>query len=351
MQLTVTPDNPLEWLALQINLVPLPLLHVQLFPVISKAVLEAADKGVFDAVAAGHTTVEAVAQACHLHPKPTRELLGLLTALEYFTYKKGKFGLTRMARKWTLRDNPESVYGMMLYNNRVVWPWLTQMGRYLQTGEGIQYHDTMTTEQWRLYQQAMLAATTTEAKEFGRRAPVPKQATRMLDIGGSHGQHSVALCRRLPALQATILDLPEAIEQAAPLLARLGLGERVQHRVGNALTDDFGENRYDIVLMSSLAHHFTDAQNCDVAQRVARALTPGGVFIVNEFIRPDIGSTPELVGSSTDLFYGMTSTAGNYSIAEITGWQQAAGLRPFKNVPYRSLPGRWQVVAQKQVKR
>jgi ubiquinone/menaquinone biosynthesis C-methylase UbiE len=352
MQLTISPDSPLEWLALRANQVPVPLLHAQVMPVISKAVLEAADKGVFETVAEGHCTAATIAAACGLNEKATAELLGLLTALGYFKYSAGTFSLTRMARKWTLKHEPESAYGMLLFNNRVMWHWLDHLGTYLETGAGIHYHDHLNPEQWNYYQQGMVAASGSEAKEFGRRAPVPKavktgQRTQMLDIGGSHGQHSVALCKRYEGLSSTILDLPEAIEQAAPLLARLGMGERVQHVPGNALTHDLGENQYDLALMSSLAHHFTPAQNRDVAHRVARALRPGGLYIVNEFIRPETGATPELVGSSTDLFYGLTSTAGNYSVAEIQAWMHEAGLRTGKVVTYRTMPGRAMVVGSK----
>lgn len=347
MQLTISPENPLEWLALRANLAPIPLLHAQVMPVLAKAVLEAADKGVFEAASAGPQTIDQLVQTLGLNKKALGELMGLLTAMGYFTYASEQFTLTRMARRFALKDDPQSVHGMLVFNNRVVWDWLDHLGEYLQTGRGIQYHDTLSADQWRYYQEAMVAATSTEAREFGRRAPVPKTATRMLDIGGSHGQHSVALCKKLPALTATILDLPAAIEQAAPLLARQGLGDRVQHQPGNALTDDFGTNAYDIILLSSLAHHFTPGQNQLVTEKAARALRPGGVFIVNEFIRPAVGGKPELVGSSTDLFYGLSSTAGNYSIDEIGSWQQQAGLKKPKVVWYRTLPGRAMIAARK----
>ena len=350
MQLTITPDNPLEWLALRANIVPWPLLHAQIMPVVAKAVLEAADRGVFEAVAKNALTAGQVAETCHLNPKATRELLSLLTALGYVTYNQDRFALSASARKWMLPNQPDSVQGMMPFNNRLMWNWLGEMGHYLETGEGVQYHDQLTPDQWSLYQNGMQAATATEAREFGRRAPVSKavragEATRMLDVGGAHGQHSVALCQRFPALTSVILDLPEAIEQAAPLLAAQGMGNRVRHQPGNALTDDLGENQYDIVLLSSLAHHFTDTQNRELARRVAQSLRPGGVYIVNEFIRPDVGAKPELVGASTDLFYGLTSTAGNYSVSEIQDWQRSAGLKPGKVVWYRTIPGRAMVVA------
>ncbi len=346
MQLTISPENPLEWLALRANLAPIPLLHVQIMPVLAKAVLEAADKGVFEAAKNGPQTLDQLVEALNLNHKALGELMGLLTAMGYFTYRNDQFTLTPMARRFALKDNPLSVYGMMIFNNRVVWDWMSHLGEYLQTGRGVQYHETLSTEQWQYYQEAMVAATSTEANEFGRRAPVPKSAQRMLDIGGSHGQHSVALCKKLPALTSVILDLPPAIEQAAPLLARQGMGDRVRHQPGNALTDDFGDAQYDIILLSSLAHHFTPEQNQSVADKVARALRPGGVFIVNEFIRPEVGAKPELVGSSTDLFYGLSSTAGNYSIREIQAWQQTAGLKPYKLIQYRTMPGRAMVVAK-----
>ena len=362
MQLTISPENPLEWIALRANLAPIPLLHAQIMPVLAKAVLEAADRGVFDAAKDGPQTLDNLADMLQLNHKALGELMGLLTAMGYFTYQNDRFELTRMARRFALKDGPQSVHGMLVFNNRVMWDWMSHLGTYLETGQGIQYHDTLSAEQWHYYQEGMVAATNTEAREFGRRALLPESVgpahrrsgvlrsgdpVRMLDIGGSHGQHSVALCQKIPALTSVILDLPSAIEQAAPLLARQGMGDRVRHQPGNALTDDFGENQYDIVLLSSLAHHFTPEQNQLVANKVARALRPGGVFIVNEFIRPEVGQKPELAGSSTNLFYGMTSTAGNYSTAEIQEWQRIAGLKPRKIVWYRTLPGRAMVVAKK----
>jgi predicted O-methyltransferase YrrM len=86
----------------------------------------------------------------------------------------------------------------------------------------------------------------------------------MLDIGGGHGFFSVALCRRHPQLHSTILELPQAIKHATPLLEKEGIGDRVRHRAGNALTDDLGVDQYDLVFMA--AAHWAKAS------RLSRAL-------------------------------------------------------------------------------
>jgi Dimerisation domain len=109
MQLMITPDNPLEWLALRANIVPWPMLHAQIMPVVAKAVLEAADRGVFVAVANTALTADDVAEACALHPKATRELLSLLTALGCLTYQTDRFSLAPSARKWMITSEPYSV--------------------------------------------------------------------------------------------------------------------------------------------------------------------------------------------------------------------------------------------------
>ena len=346
MQLRVFPDNLKEWLALKLNLVPMPLLHAQVLPVISKAVLEAVDAGVFETIEAGCDTADLVAERCGLETRATRQLLDVLASVNYLQFKKGTYRLTRVTRKWILPDSPDTVRDLAIYNNRVVWPWLEKMGEYLKTGKGLQYHDTFQAEQWELYQRGMWAGAIAEAREFARKAPMPKNATRMLDIGGSHGLHSVECCRRYPNLVSTILDLPGAVEKAVPLLAKQNMDDRVVHQPGNILTDALPESTYDLILMSSVAHHFTGEQNLLVARKAAAALRPGGVFIINEFIRPDPQAPPELVGSSTDLFFGLTSTSGNWSVAEINAWQKDAELTPLRPVGYRAIPGRFQVGAK-----
>src|SRR5215203_1256530 len=90
---------------------------------------------------------------------------------------------------------------------------------------------------------------------------------------------------RYPALQATVLDLPEAIPTAAEILAREGMEQRVRHTPGNILDYDLGEGVYDVVLIALLVHHFTNEQNRDLAVRVARALKPGGVLMIMDSIR------------------------------------------------------------------
>lgn len=161
----------------------------------------------------------------------------------------------------------------------------------------------------------------------------------MLDIGGSHGHYSAMICRRHPRLRSTILDLPNAVSHAAPLLEAEGMGDRVTHRVGDALTADLGERIYDLVFTANLVHHFDDHTNRLLQQRVARALRPGGYSVIFEIIRSPTPKAAGQIGGLTDFFFAVTSEAGTWSFSEMAAWQTAAGLKPHKPIRLISAPG------------
>ena len=58
-----------------------------------------------------------------------------------------------------------------------------------------------------LYQEGMRDLSINVAKEVASKIPVPKDATAMLDIGGSHGLFSIELCKRHPRLSSTIYGI------------------------------------------------------------------------------------------------------------------------------------------------
>jgi 2-polyprenyl-3-methyl-5-hydroxy-6-metoxy-1,4-benzoquinol methylase len=196
----------------------------------------------------------------------------------------------------------------------------------------------------------MLSIARVSAPEVGARTPVPRGATRMLDVGGAHGAYSIALCRKHSRLRSTILDLPEAVKASAPLVAREGLGDRVVHEAGDVREFRCEEPTYDLIFAANVLHHFDDATNRDLMRRFARALRPGGAVVVQEIERVggdgDKGATAQ-VGLLGDIYFAMLSDSGTLSFAEIADWQRSAGLAPRKPTRLFTLPGTGQQAARK----
>ena len=333
MRVGMITESPFEYLGAKLNLIPRPIIDCQGGFMAARAIMVATRIGLFEALRDGPQSAELLAAKCGTHPRSTRALANSLVAVGYLDPSGEDFALAPAMRKWLLAGESSSVRDMILFEYDC-WRIAEAYDATLDTGVGIDIHATYTGEEWARYQRGMRAAAAGTAAEMARLVPTPAGARELLDIGGSHGLYSVALCRRYPSLNATILDLPQAVEAAAPILAQEGMAARARHRAGDALADDLGSDRYDLIIMAQLAHHFTAEENGRLTAKVARALKPNGVFTVIDQIA--IGTPAEArkpsrrVGALLDLFFAACSTSGTWSVDDIHAWQRDAGLKPLK---------------------
>ncbi len=209
MRLGAIADNPVEWVIARLNRVPRPLLETQIAYTLARLIMAGTRLGVFEAVSEGPARPNEVAARCGTSPVGTEKLLFALAGAGYLRAADGRYELTPVARKWLLRDSPNSLADKMLFQF-LEWDWMESAEDYVRTGEALELHDQdLAEEEWELYQRGMRATANAFGAEAVKRMPVPKGSRRMLDIGGSHGYYSVALCRRHEGLHAEVLDLPE----------------------------------------------------------------------------------------------------------------------------------------------
>jgi SAM-dependent methyltransferase len=328
----------------------------------------AARVGLFEALAEGPADAEQIAERCNTDAVATERLVFALVGAG--TLRPGRrapeVALSRDARRYLLRRSSHEVVDKVLFAFEE-WRVVEGYEAYVRRGEVVDLHAMLSAgsdsqmrlspapegptdggEAWRSYQRGLRAVAGVSALEVAWRAPIPRGARQMLDIGGAHGRFAAAMLRRHPALVAEVLDLPEAVAASADLLAAEGLGPRLRHRVGDALEMQLGEG-LDVVFASQFNHHLSDPQNGELARRVAASLRPGGVYIIQDLARP---ATPQQarqarLGALLDLYFGASSGAGTYSIETMKGWQRAAGLEPLPVLWLRTLPGLVQQAARK----
>src|SRR5262245_13631421 len=329
MKLGVVPDNLLERVALLSGMLPPGIFECWFGIMLARTVMAATKLDVFESLAAGPLTAEEVAQRCGTHPRATLQLLNALVGVGCVQVRGGRYTLRRSARSWVLKEGKNSFRDQNLLHY-LEWHWWEHCEEYVRTGKPLRVHQAMTEEEWGIYQRGMRSGIEMPAQWVARHLRLRRTARQMLDIGGAHGYFSVAICRRYPQLRATILDLPEAIKHAAPLLAKEGMGDRVIHRAGNALTDDLGSEVYDLVFMAAVVHHFDDRTNRQLMQQVARALRPGGLVAIWEPVRQNPAGKIQQIGGLLDLFFGFFSEAGTWSTAEVAAWFGEAGLEAQK---------------------
>ena len=346
MRLGPIPESLAERAALALGRVPTPFLHSHPALLLARTLVEAAERGLFEALADGPRSPAAVAETCETDPAATHAVLDALAGAGYLRRSDGAFALTADARRWLLEDSPHSLVDSLRFR-ALEWEWIGRLGTFLDTGEPLDFHVAMTPDEWALYQRGMRALARLAVPETVRRTPVPRDALRLLDVGGAHGAFAAAFCQKHPGLDAVVLDLPEAVAHAAPLLAeeaeKAGVAGRVRHLAVDVRTADLDPGAFDLVFVNQLLHHFDEPTSRALVATLAAALRPGGVLVVQEMM----GGADGQLGALANLYFTLTSAAGTRSSEEIAAWQRGAGLVPRRALRFRTLPGVVQQSASK----
>jgi 2-polyprenyl-3-methyl-5-hydroxy-6-metoxy-1,4-benzoquinol methylase len=346
MKLKIAPQNFIERMAIMLNLVPAPLMDTQIAFIGARAIMTGSELGIFEILGKDSKTFQQIAASCKTHPVATKQLLDCLTGIGYLKWRNDKYSLRPKYYKWLLKEYPSNFIGKLRFQISE-WNWMAQLEDYVRTGKPLELHAIITESEWAGYQNGMRDISVIAARELAGKIKLPAQASTMLDIGGSHGLYSIELCKKYPGLTSTILELPGAIDSASALAAAHGLTDRVKYQSGNALTDELGVEQYDLIMINNVVHHFTADQNVKLAQKVARALKPMGIYVIGEVIR---GNNPGKGGADAwcaSLYFSLTSESGAWSIEEIKAWQQNAGLKTQRAISLMKGPGFKVVVATK----
>lgn len=338
MRIGPVPENPWESLGLRAARVPTPILETFHGLLMARSLMAACRLGLLEAMAEGPRTPEEVARECGCQPDPTGRLLEVLASMGYCRFEADRVRLTPLARRWLLASSPTSLRDYVIFRYRE-WEFVEGLEDHLRTGQPMVESSRMDRESWGLYQRGMRAVSRLGAPEVARRTPVPASPRRLLDIGGGHGALAAAFCRRHPGLTAQVLDLPEAVEHAAPLLAEEELGDRLSHWPGDVFQEDLGEARYDVILMANFLHHFPEPTCRDLVGRAARALRSGGVLACVDFFRPEDGHSNNQMVTLMHLYFAMTSGSATWTAREVAGWQRDAALLPHRPSRLRRAPG------------
>ena len=338
MKLKAIPENPLERMALWMNLAPMPLVDTQVAFNAARAIMAGAELGFYETIGKGKKTAAEIAAACKTDPAATKQLLDCLVGIGYLQWNNDLYAIHPKYYKWLLKEYTSNLIGKLRFQI-IEWNWMAQLENYVRTGKSVDIHETMTAEEWAHYQEGMRDLSVNTAKELAKKIKLPAGAEKMLDVGGSHGMYSIELCKKYPSLSSTILELPGAIDRASVIAAKEGLTDRVKYKAGNVLTDDIGESQYDLVMINNVVHHFSSEENKMLAKKVARALKPGGMYAIGEFIRHNKPGEGDVVASTSGLYFSLTSSSGTWSMEEISGWQEGAGLKLKKPISLITLPG------------
>jgi len=336
--------NPLEnLLFFTFNQGPAPLLDLW-SAVAFRAVTAAIRLGVFDALADAPLTRNELAQKAGLHSRGCAVLTAALESLGYLIpIPQGeRLALSPMAQKWLTTHSQANFAPYFTFWDTVLRELYHNLEESLQTGETpTNLYEWLEgqAETSLQFQQAMIAIARLVSREITGRLRFLSGGGRLLDVGGGHGEYSVALCRKFPHLEAVLFDSPQALAAGRKHVAVEKLGQRITFQEGNFLTSELPTG-FDAVLLFNIVHGFTAEQNMAVFRKVRRALQPGGRVVVLDQLDKSIPmATLDATARLLALSYYHMLGGRVYTFDEIAGWLEAAGFREVQRIDLIRVPG------------
>lgn len=300
----------------------------------SQVLLTANRLGVFECLAEGPQSLEAVCNALGTHPRATRLLLKACEALELVVEAPDGFVNGLAAAAFLVPNKPGYLGNAIRYSDNLYGTW-GKLEQALKTGEP------------QLAPEAYLGGDSGITRDFvygmhDRALGIGRvlvelvdltQCRQLLDVGGGPGTYASLFAQRVPTLKATVLDLPGVIAHAKDIIAGLGVADRVTTLAGSYFDASFPPGN-DAVLISGVLHRESQANCRALIKKAAASLDPGGLLVLSDVFTDAGGASPVF---ATLFGVNMMLTApegGVHSDADVGEWLTDAGFRSVKILPF-----------------
>lgn len=153
----------------------------------------------------------------------------------------------------------------------------------------------------------------------------PPKFQRLLDVGGASGTWTLAFLRAEPAAQATIFDLPDAIDQARHRIADSQFADRITLVAGDFYRDPLPGSA-DFAWVSAIVHQHSRQHNRELFAKVYAALQPGGRIAVRDVVMEPSRAAPVFGALFAINMLVNTQSGGTFTREELAEDLTAAGF-------------------------
>lgn len=291
-------------------------------PFMLLVVVEATKLRIPDLLAEGPRTAEELAKATGTLAGPLGRMMRALASTGIVVEREdSSFEGTDSSE--VLRDGPAGTMRnlVLMFGGPQVQGWLA-LGHTLRTGElafehvfgkRIFEYFAEHPDDAEVFNNAMsentrlIAGLAGNVYDFGR-------FTKLMDVGGGHGELMISILNRFPTLQGALLDLPNVVDGAHRRLEEAGLAGRCEIVAGSFFeTIPPGA---DAIIMKAIIHDWEDAKAAIILGKCREALPADGKLLLVDRIMPQrITPSPENV-QATFMDMNMMVNAGGLERTE-----------------------------------
>lgn len=286
---------------------------------------------VFTVIGGKQLSSQQVAKATGASEDGISRLLNSLAALGLLAKNDGFFANIEPVGELLSQDSPRYIGHIIQHHHHLMESW-SHLDEAVKSGQPIRKRSAGTDAK---YRESFLMGMFNIAMAVAPKI-IPQLNLRgrkhLMDLGGGPGTYAIQFCRHHPDLSATVIDLPTTRPFAEKTIARFKMTDRIRFREGNYLEDAF-EGTFDAAWLSHILHGEGPDHCREIIRKAVRALEPGGLIAIHEFILDDSMDGPVFPALfSLNMLLG-TPSGQAYSEKQLRRMLEEAGVGEIERIP------------------
>jgi acetylserotonin N-methyltransferase len=266
----------------------------------SKVMFAAVSLGIFDALAMGPRSAQALADELRLNPDALERLLDGCVNLRLLVKQQEQYANEPVAATYLCRSSPHRLTGYIQYSNEFLWQLWANLEQAIREGsnrwqqtfgwEGSIFdHFFRTEEAKREFLMGMHGFGLLSSPEVVAAFDLSR-FHRLVDLGGATGHLAIAACQRFPGLRAVVFDLPSAVPLAREIIAASPVADRIEVTAGDFFADSLPEG--DLFAVGRILHDWAAEKIRTLLRKFCERLPAGGALLIAEKLLIDDKTGP-----------------------------------------------------------
>jgi ubiquinone/menaquinone biosynthesis C-methylase UbiE len=300
-----------------------------------QALVAAVELDLFTHIANGNGTAGEISRAAKASERGVKRLLDALVGFGYLIKKGDKYKLSAISEKFLVRGR-ESYMGEFVYETKLTWENWSRLTDVVRSGRPVDAVDME--ERGREFFPRLVAAIFPMSFNAARYAvaTLPKKTNNrikgILDVAAGSGAWSIAFAEAIPGARVTVIDYSEVTPITRKFAERFGVGDKYDYIEGNLREVDFGQNRYDLVILGHIIHSEGEEWGKKLIKKSYRTLKDGGLLLIAEIIPND-----KRTGPLVPLVFGLnmllhTEQGDVFTLSEYRRWLKETGFKKVNTI-------------------
>jgi SAM-dependent methyltransferase len=294
----------------------------------------AADCSLFTHLENGAGTAAALADRAGVSERGVQALLDGLVGMGLVESQNGLYRNGPEASAFLVEGRPAYLGGFarMILSRPEVYP---RMPEAVRSGlpQATDDLDMADHPMWRELVLAIVPLALPLAHQVAEQTVRDRGPISILDIGGGSGVYSAVLLAANPQATSTQLDWQTVNGIAREFVGGHGAGDRFSTVDGDFHTSDLGQSAHDVIVYSNIAHSESPEDNVAVFRRIRRALRPGGVLVISDFVLDADGRGHPFSGLFSTVMLMNTQAGASWRQPDYERWLAEAGFTQVRFQP------------------